>query len=111
MKPLDLAQQYMAAFFGHQPLESMEAILAPDLHFAGPFHKFNSAAAYMDSLKNDPPANVTYSILHTYENATSACLIYEFCKPGVRTCMAQTFEIKNKKISKIVLIFDRKTFS
>lgn len=111
MTPLELALKYMAAFFGEAPLTSMEALLADDLIFRGPFFEFESAKAYLASLKKDPPIDVKYRILDEYEKKDSACLIYQFSKPGVQTSMAQTFEVSDGKITKITLIFDTKAFT
>jgi len=110
MRPLELALQYMAAFYGDAPLESMRALLADNLIFTGPFNMFNSAQSYMHSLTSDPPRNVRYQLLAHYENGNSACLIYRFIKPGVNTPMAQIFETDKDKIQKITLIFDTKAF-
>ena len=110
MTPLELTLKYMASFYGDAPLELMESLLAEDLVFKGPFFEFNSAEAYIESLKKDPPRDVKYKILQTYEKENSVCLIYQFSKPGVETLMAQTFEVKDNKITKIDLIFDTKAF-
>ena len=42
--------------------------------------------------------------------SSSACLIYQFSKPGVSTSMPQTFDTKDGKISSILLIFDTGAF-
>jgi len=110
MKPLDLALQYMQAFFGQQPLESMASLLAEDLSFSGPWLECSTSRAYLDALRAAPPDNARYEILERYEADNSACLIYRFWKPGVETLMAQTFEVRANKIAKIRLIFDTKTF-
>lgn len=106
MEPLELAHRYMECFYGDQPLELMESILADDLDFKGPLNEFNSAKDYLESLTANPPQGMDFRIINEYENEDSVCLIYLFSKLGVETYMAQYFEIKDGKISKIRLIFD-----
>ncbi|KPJ89887.1 MAG: hypothetical protein AMJ53_15325 [Gammaproteobacteria bacterium SG8_11] len=110
MRPIELALNYMASFFGEAPLDSMESLLAKDLVFKGPFHEFNSAQSYLESIKVDPPQEVSYRLVEQYATRHSACLVYEFIKPGIKTLMAQTFRVKNGKITAITLIFDSKAF-
>ena len=103
--------KYMASFYGEVPIERMEPLLADNFTFKGPFFEFDSAEAYLKSLKTDTPIDVKYHILETYEKENSACLIYKFSKTGVETIMAQTFEVSDDKITKIELIFDTKAFA
>lgn len=100
----------MACFYGDAPLKEMEAILADELVFQGPFCEFNSARDYLESLKADPPGDAKYEILQVYEAGDSICFIYRFIKQGISTLMAQTFEIRAGKIVKIILIFDTRAF-
>lgn len=110
MKPLDLANQYMKIFFESGSVEPLSNILSDDFTFTGPFYQFHSARAYIDALKSDPPESMSYRIIESYENENSACLIYEFIKPGISTLMSQIFTISNGKISDIKLIFDASVF-
>ncbi len=111
MKPLDAALRYMGIFFSGSDLEALRPLFADDLIFEGPFYTFDSAEAYLDSLRDDPPEGMTYDILASFESASSACLIYQFSKPGVQTPMAQLFEMEGGVIRKITLIFDTGVFS
>lgn len=110
MKPLELALKYMDIFFSGSEPEEMRSILHTDLQFHGPLFRFDNANDYINSLLDDPPKECVYRILQTYERDSSACLIYEFSKPGIATLMAQTFEIERERIKKIILIFDRSIF-
>ena len=110
MEPLKLANQYIDIFFGSGSIESLAEILSEDCAFRGPFYKFDSAKAYIDSLKLDPPENTSCKIIESFENENSACLVYEFTKPGVSTVMSQTFRVSNGKISRILLVFDTAAF-
>ena len=58
----------------------------------------------------DPPKNCEYKIIQSYEDETSACLIYEFSKADLNTPMTHIFEVNDGKISKILLIFDTSAF-
>jgi hypothetical protein len=111
MKPLKLAQQYMEIFFTGKNPEELSQIFSDDFSFSGPFYQFDSAKDYINSLKTGPPEDCEYKIIQSYEDDISACLIYDFSKPGVNTPMAQIFEINNGKISKILLVFDTGEFS
>ena len=44
-------------------INDLVPLLADDLHFIGPFHRFSSSAAYLDSLKHDPPEKSDYRVL------------------------------------------------
>jgi hypothetical protein len=111
VKPLELALKYMEIFYSGKKLERLADILAEDLLFTGPFYTFNSAEDYIKSLKNDPPKGMKYEIIKSFEDESSACLIYKFQKKNISTTMAQFFEVKDEKISKINLIFDTKAFA
>jgi hypothetical protein len=110
MTPIDLAEKYMDCVFKTGNLEELRKILSDDLQFRGPFFNFNSADTYVDSLKNDPPVDFKYEIIKSYANDSSACLIYQFSKPGVSTSMTQIFETVDGKINSILLIFDTGAF-
>ena len=110
LTPLQLAQRYLECFCAAD-IEALAGLLAPELQFTGPFHEFSCAADYLQSLRDDPPRDVQYSLLHRSEDERGACLIYEYTKPGVSTTMAQWFEVKHNKISKIILVFDRGAFA
>lgn len=111
MQALSLARLYLDAFFGHEPVDGLENLLADDLDFEGPLFRFSTAKAYLDSLRESPPKDASYQIVSEYEDSDSACLIYRFTKPGIDTLMAQYFQVKDGKISKIRLIFDATAFS
>ncbi len=110
-KSLDLAESYIKSFFGQAPMEMMETLLAEDLIFDGPFHNSSTAKEYLDSLRENPPKDVSYKLEEVFENENSVCLIYMFSKPGVKARMAQTFAISDGKICKIKLLFDTNVFT
>jgi len=111
MKPMDLALKYMEIFFSGENIEELRPLFAEDLTFRGPLYEFNSAEDYIDSLKLDPPEGFGYEIIGSFEDSSSARLVYRFTKPGVSTLMAQLFKVSGDKISKIVLVFDTSAFT
>ena len=111
MEPAALARRYMQIFFGGEPLDALEAILAPDLVFEGPMHSSASARAYIDALKADPPAECAYEPIATLEGEGAVNLVYMFRKPGVRTPMSQLFEVERGRITRILTIFDTGAFT
>ncbi len=106
MKPMELALKYMEIFFSGEDIEELSHLFAEDLTFRGPLYEFNSAQDYINSLKSDPPRGFAYEIIGSFEDSSSARLVYRFTKPGVSTLMAQLFEVRDDKIIKIVLVFD-----
>lgn len=110
MGALDLAKQFMDAFFGGHPCDDMEDLLSVDLDFEGPFFKCTTASDYLKSLNDNPPEDASYELIHQYEDKDTACVFYQFSKPGIDTLMAQYFEVKDGKISKIRLVFDASQF-
>ncbi len=110
MTPLELAEKYMQCVFKTGNLEELRSVLTDDLQFRGPFFNFDSANAYIKSLRDDPPKDFEYKIIKRYSDDSSACLIYQFSKPNITTPMAQTFEVVNGKIKSILLIFDTRPF-
>ena len=111
MSPLDLALKYMEAIFSGRNIEELAQLLSENFNFSGPLYKFDSAEEYIKSLKADPPEGFKYKLIKSFQNESSACLIYEFSKPGICVPMAQLFEIKNSKICNVLLIFDTEQFT
>ena len=111
MTPIELAKRYMSSFFGEKPIEDLALVLDSDLEFIGPFYRFNSSKEYVNALKEDPPGDASYELIQEYENECSCCLVYKFKKPNIESMMAQLFEIKGNKITKIRLIFDSSDFA
>ena len=111
MKSLALAQKYMQIFYVSHDFDKLANLFAENLQFDGPLFHFSSAKDYINNLKFDPPDNCNYKLLASFEDDRSAVLIYEFIKGDLRTPMSQFFEIKDSKISKILLIFDSRPFT
>jgi len=111
MRPLELAYQYMDIVFENGKISDLQDIFTNNLKFNGPLFQFNNAVDYITSLENDPPEDFEYEIIQSFENESSACLIYKFSKPGISTIITQIFEIADDKISEIILVFDTKAFT
>lgn len=111
MKPLELAKRYMDILFTEQSPDLLRELLTGDCVFEGPFYTFNTAAEYIASLKEDPPTGFDYELIKAFDNDHSACLVYQFKKPGISIPMVQTFEVTNEGISRILLVFDTAAFS
>ena len=109
MKPLELAMKYMDIFYTIGDMKLLKNILTDDFKFIGPYYQFDTSMDYINSLLEDPPINLSYKVVKTYEDDFSACIIYEFLKPGISVLMAQLFEIEGNKIKGIKLIFDSKS--
>jgi len=111
MEPLDLATKYMEIFYDEGDFEELREYLSDDLVFDGPFYSYDNANDYIAAMQADPPRGFAYELRKQYEDRSSACLIYNFSKPGVSTIMVQTFELNAKnKISRILLVFDTALF-
>lgn len=111
MTPLELARRYMDIFFSGEELDRLHEILAERLSFEGPLLRCESAEDYIRALKQAPPRDCRYRILAAYENASGACLFYQFSKPGLSLPMAQSFRVEHGKICAILLIFDASAFA
>jgi hypothetical protein len=101
----------MEIFYSGKDLDRLKNILAEDLSFTGPLYTFYSAEEYINSLKEEPTRGMKYEIFKTFEDKNGACLIYNSHKENISTTMAQWFEVKADKISKIHLIFDTDAFT
>jgi len=106
MKPLKIALKFLDTFYHEEDPELLHELLRDDLVFEGPLYEFTSAEDYIESLRQDPPKEIEYRIIKSFSDDSSVCLYYEFIKPGIRTPMAQIFDIDNDKISRIRLVFD-----
>ena len=111
MNPLQLARSYMEIFYSGEDLLRLVDLMSEDCHFKGPLFEFYSAKAYVESLIAGPPVDVRFTELTAYEDENSACLIYQFSKPGIEAMMCQRFIVVNGKINDILLIFDTGGFS
>ena len=81
------------------------------MRFKGPFHSFNSAQDYLESLERDPPEKCGYEIFSVTENEDSFALFYKLSKGALVIPIAQLFRIEGQQIQETVLIFDTRAVS
>ena len=105
MNNRDIALEYIKSFCNAN-INALKPLLATDLQFKGPFHTFDSAEDYLESLRKDPPEKCQYNILSITENRESVVLFYEYLKPDCAILIAQLFKIDNQVIKETVLVFD-----
>ena len=101
----------MEIFYSGENMDRLYPLITNDFTFQGPLFEFESAKSYIESLIGDPPIECNYSLIESYETKSSACLVYQFSKPGISVPMAQYFEVDNEKISRILLVFDTRAFA
>jgi len=101
----DLALAYLRAFCAAD-IDALRPLLAEDLRFSGPLHRFASRAEYLEGLAADPPQASGYEILGMTEADDSVAVFWEYRKPGKPMTIAQLFKFRGGKISDILLVFD-----
>ncbi len=113
MKPLEAALRFMHLFYSgsRDGITELESILSPDLHFQGPLYVCGSAREYIEALLADPPLEMSFRVIRSFESKDAACLIYDFQKRAIQTTMAQYFELRDGLITKIILVFDTSVFA
>ena len=113
MNTFEIVMKYMNILFSGENLDRLLPLLSENFTFKGPLYKFENPNEYVTAMKKDPPQGFQYNILNVVENDSTVCLIYEFRKevPKINTTMAQLFQIENKKIVSILLLFDTAPFT
>lgn len=105
MKPRALAEAYIDAFCAGD-IKRLATLLAPDLRFAGPLRQFDSRAAYLESLQDDPPVTCAYRVMSAVEDDDAVAVFWEYRKPGAPLVIAQLFKTRDSAIHDIVIVFD-----
>jgi hypothetical protein len=109
MNKRDLAMAFIRRFCSGD-IDGVASLLAEDLQFSGPFQHFDSRAAYVDTLRNDPPEACGYRVLSLTENEDSVAVFYDYVKSKTTLTIAQLFRFKGQEISNILLVFDGREF-
>ena len=91
-------------------VSALAPLLTPDLKLKGPFFEFDSAEAYLDSLKYDLE-KCGYRVLSITESKGSVSIYYDYEKSDLIITIAQLFKFKGHKISEILLVFDGRGFA
>lgn len=105
MNHREIAEKFIACFCAGD-IDGLATLLADDLRFTGPFFRFDSSNAYLDSLRNDPPEPGSYRLLSVTEDSDAVSVFYEYDKNGRPMTIAQLFGFRNGRISDILLVFD-----
>jgi hypothetical protein len=106
----DIALEFLRCFC-EGDISGLEPLLAPDMKFEGPMHAFDSAAAYLERLRQDPPVRCGYKVLCIAEDNESVAVFYDYCKSGKPMKLAQLFTIRELQIHGILLVFDTAALS
>lgn len=98
---------------GNKDFASVEAVLAPDVAFKGPFMQLNSSAEFMGALRRLAPILERNDIRYVFADEDRACIVYDFVTStesgSIPTIEVVTF--RDNKISAIELFFDRMQFA
>jgi len=87
-------------------IDGLEALLAGDLRFTGPFHTCASASEYLQGLRQDPPESCGFRALSVTEGPQAVAIFYEYQRPDRVLPIAQLFRFSNGKIAEGLLVFD-----
>jgi hypothetical protein len=105
MDKRELALSFIERFCAGD-VAGLERLLAPDLSFRGPLLRCESAAAYLESLRADPPGRCGYRVLALTEEVSSVSVLWIYDKPGKAVTITQLFGVRDGKIGEIVLVFE-----
>jgi hypothetical protein len=87
-------------------IDGVASLLAEDLQLTGPLHQFDSRAAYVESLRKDPPEECGYRVLSLTENEDSIAVFYDYEKSAMTLTIAQLFRFRGQQIKDILIVFD-----
>ena len=110
MNNREIALEFLRCFCAGD-VDSLEPLLAEDVHFNGPLYKFDSRDAYLNSLKDGPLGKCGYRDLSVTESNDSVSVYYEYEKSDRVITIAQLFRFRNGKISELLLVFDGRGFN
>lgn len=105
MTNAELAIAYIERFCAGD-IDGLAPLLAADLQFTGPLHRYRTRAEYLDGLRHDPPQPCRFEVLSLTEGADAVAIFYEYHKPAGLLRIAQLFRIENQTIKDILLVFD-----
>lgn len=96
----------MEVFYRDWNPHNLSALLSTDLKMQGPLFRFTTSADYIKSLRENPPIDLDYEVVHDFESGDTACIIYTIKKATGDFLVAQTFRVRNDKIDQILIVFD-----
>ena len=103
----DIALAFVRAFCSSD-IPAIEELLADEFSLEGPLGSFDSREEYVSCLKSDPPVSGSYDIISVHESPECVSVYYNYQRGTVRMTIAQLFWIDNEKISRTLLVFDRR---
>ena len=92
-------------------IQGLATLLADDFQLTGPLYKFSSKDAYLESLADGPPEKCEYRVLSIMGSGDSVSIYYNYQKQAGAITIAQLFQLRNNKISEMLLVFDSSGFS
>ena len=102
----DVVGAYLRAF-GSGDLEGVAASLVPDVRVDGPIGSFRTRDEYLAALRADPPRPATVEIVERIDAGERVAVIYDYLKPGATLRIAQFFWLRDTRIARTRLVFDR----
>jgi len=105
MSSRDVAIEYLNRFCGGD-IDAIEATLDADFSLSGPLFQFESRAAYIACLREDPPELAEIEILDVSEGENTVSIYYLYKKPTGTITVAQLFKFRAGRIAETLLVFD-----
>jgi len=88
-------------------VEGLAPLLMTDFRFQGPLLECETAAAYLDALRRDPPQpGCAYRLVDLAAAGDTVTLAWEYCKPAGAMLVNQRLRFRDGRISEMQLTFD-----
>ena len=107
MLPVDIVLKFLKIFFSGNNYDEIHSIIGDEFLYESPVFSTRSAEEYIDRLKKSPRIDSSYTILKIFTDKNFINIIYEYRKELSTSPVSQLFEIKDEKISTILLIYDK----
>ena len=92
--------------FAAGDVDGLEPLLSEDLQLEGPYLQVESRAAYLETLRREPPEPCGVRMLSVTDNGDTVAVFYEYQKRDMTLTIAQLFRFSDQQISEIRLVFD-----
>ena len=106
MNKREIAMEFIKNFCAGD-VEALGSLLEDDFQLKGPLYRFDSKAAYLESLKADPLERCGFNVLNITEDDSTVSIYYEYKKSAKTIIIAQLFRFKEQRIGETLLVFDR----
>ncbi len=107
MRNRDIALAFLERFCAGR-IDALGRLLADALQFIGPLYQFTSSAAYLESLRSNPPTPCNYRVVSITESKDSVSVFYHYEKPEGALAIAKLFQLRDHHITEMLLVFDTK---